>query len=244
MMGVVTALLGATLAAWAVLLVRMRGMDAGPGTDLGTLGWFLGVWVTMTAAMMLPSAAPMVLVYSKAAAGSRSSTAWFVAGYVAVWTAYGLVAFGLFRLVRAHHPSLLGWDHAGPIVAGAAIVVAGLYQLTPLKRVCLRHCRTPFHWVLHRWRDGPLGPARMGLEHGGYCVGCCWALMVVLFAVGVMSLAWMAVVAALIFAEKVLPVGERLAGAFAVGLVALGVWVAVAPASVPFLTQPGMRMMS
>ena len=81
----------------------------------------------------------------------------------------------------------------------------------------------------------------MGLEHGGYCVGCCWALMVVLFAVGVMSLAWMVVVAALIFAEKVLPLGERLAGAFAVGLVALGVWVAVAPASVPFLTQPGGR---
>jgi predicted metal-binding membrane protein len=243
-MGVVTAMLGATLAAWAVLLVRMRGMDAGPGTDLGTLGWFLGVWVTMTAAMMLPSAAPMVLVYSKTAAGSRSATASFVAGYALVWTAYGLVAFGLFRLVRSHHPSLLGWDHAGPIVAGAAIVVAGLYQLTPLKRVCLRHCRTPFHWVLHRWRDGRLGPARMGLEHGGYCVGCCWALMVVLFAVGVMSLAWMAVVAALIFAEKVLPVGERLAAGFAVGLVALGVWVAVAPASVPFLTQPGMQMMS
>ncbi len=163
---------------------------------------------------------------------------------MAVWTAYGLVAFGLFRLVRSHHPSLLGWDRSGPIVAGAAIVVAGLYQLTPLKRVCLRHCRTPFHWVLHRWRDGRLGPARMGLEHGGYCVGCCWALMVVLFAVGVMSLAWMAVVAALIFAEKVLPLGERLAVAFAVGLVALGVWVAVAPASVPFLTQPGMQMMS
>jgi predicted metal-binding membrane protein len=122
------------------------------------------------------------------------------------------------------------------------IGLAGAYQLTPLKRVCLRHCRTPFHWVLHRWREGPLGPARMGLEHGGYCVGCCWALMVVLFAVGVMSLAWMAVVAALIFAEKVLPVGERLSAAFAVALVVLGIWVAVAPASVPFLTRPGMGM--
>ena len=96
--------------------------------------------------------------------------------------------------------------------------------------------------MLHRWHDGRLGPARMGLEHGGYCVGCCWALMVVLFAVGVMSLAWMVVVAALIFAEKVLPLGERLAVAFAVALVALGVLVAVAPGSVPFLTQPGMGM--
>ena len=238
---VFAALLGATLAAWAVLLVRMRGMDAGPGTDLGTLGWFVGVWVTMTGAMMLPSAMPMVLVYSKTAGGT-SRPVLFVAGYVVVWTAYGLVAYGLFRLVRSHHPAALGWDRWGPIVAGAAIVVAGLYQLTPLKRVCLRHCRTPFHWVLHRWRDGRLGAARMGLEHGGFCVGCCWALMVVLFAVGVMSLVWMVVVAALIFAEKVLPLGERLAVAFAVALVALGVWVAVAPGSVPFLTQPGAGM--
>jgi predicted metal-binding membrane protein len=245
-MKVLAVLLGTALAAWAVLLVRMRGMDAGPGTNLGALGWFIGVWVTMTAAMMLPSAVPMVLVYAKAASGTSgrppAAATWFVAGYVLVWTAYGLVAFGLFRLVRSHHPSFLGWDRAGPLVAGAAIVVAGAYQLTPLKKVCLRHCRTPFHWVLHRWREGPLGPTRMGLEHGGYCVGCCWALMVVLFAVGVMSLAWMAIVAGLIFAEKVLPLGERLSTAFAFALVALGVWVAVAPASVPFLTQPGMPM--
>jgi predicted metal-binding membrane protein len=200
----------------------------------------------MTAAMMLPSAAPMVLVYAKAVGGTsrrpRVSTAWFVAGYLVAWTVYGLVAYGLFRLVRAHHPSFLGWGHGGPIVAGTAIVIAGVYQLTPLKRVCLRHCRTPFHWVLHRWHNGPLGPARMGLEHGGYCIGCCWALMVVLFAVGVMSLAWMAVIAGLVFAEKVLPRGERLATVFAVTLVALGVWIAVAPESVPFLTQPGMPM--
>ncbi len=243
---VLATLLGATLAAWAVLFGRMRGMDAGPGTDLGALGWFVGVWVTMTAAMMLPSATPMVLVYSKAAAGARRprvATGLFVAGYMVVWTAYGLVAYGLFRLVRSSDPAFLGWSRWGPVVAGGAIVVAGLYQLTPLKRVCLRHCRTPFHWVLHRWHDGPLGAARMGLEHGGYCVGCCWALMVVLFAVGVMSLTWMIVVAALIFAEKVLPLGERLATAFAVALVALGFWVAVAPGSVPFLTQPGMGMM-
>jgi predicted metal-binding membrane protein len=244
--GVPTVLVGAGLAAWIVLLLTMRGMDGGPGTDLGTIGWFLGIWVTMTAAMMLPSATPMVLVYSKVAVGSSrrpgASIATFVAGYLAAWTAFGLVAYGLFRLVRSLDPSFLAWDRAGPIVAGTAIVVAGAYQLTPLKRVCLRHCRTPFHWVLHRWRDGPLGPARMGLEHGAYCVGCCWALMLVLFAVGVMSLAWMAVVAGLIFAEKVLPLGERLSAAFAVALLVLGVWVAVAPESVPFLTQPGMPM--
>ncbi len=243
---ITAALLLGALAAWAVLVVQMRGMDDGPGTDLRSLGWFLGVWVTMTAAMMLPSAVPMVRVYARVAGGSSqrplASTAGFLAGYLIAWAGYGLAAYGLYRLVRALDPAFLAWDRQGPYVAGGAIIVAGAYQLTPLKRVCLRHCRTPFHYVIHGWRTGPLGPVRMGVEHGGYCVGCCWALMVVLFAVGVMSLAWMAVVAAIIFAEKVLPIGERLSRVFAVALIGLGIWVAVAPASVPWMHQPGMGM--
>jgi predicted metal-binding membrane protein len=244
--GLFAVLIGATLAAWAVLLVRMRGMDAGPGTDLGALWWYVGVWVTMTAAMMLPSASPMVLVYAKVAAGSSrrpvASTVVFLAGYVVAWIAYGLVAYGLYRLVRSLDPAFLGWSREGPIVAGAVIALAGLYQLTPMKQICLRHCRTPFHFVLHRWHAGALGALRMGVEHGLWCVGCCWALMLVLFAVGVMSLTWMVIVAAVIFAEKVLPVGERLTTAFALALVALGIWIAVAPGSVPFLTEPGGTM--
>jgi predicted metal-binding membrane protein len=244
--GLVAVLLGATLAAWLVLLVRMRGMDAGPGTDLGALWWYVGIWVTMTAAMMLPSTAPMLLVYSRAAGGSRrsaaASTAVFLAGYVISWIAYGLVAFVLYRLIRRLDPSFLAWSRQGPIVVGAAIAVAGLYQLTPMKRICLRHCRTPFHYVLHRWHAGALGALRMGADHGLWCVGCCWALMLVLFAVGVMSLTWMVIVAAVIFAEKVLPLGERLATVFALALVGLGVWIALAPDSVPLLTQPGGMM--
>ena len=241
--GLFAVLLGATLAAWAVLLVRMRGMDAGPGTDLGALGWYVGIWVTMTAAMMLPSASPMLLVYSKVAAGSSrrpaASTAVFLAGYVVAWTAYGLVAYGVYRLARSLDPSFLGWSREGPIVAGAVVALAGAYQLTPVKQICLRHCRTPFHFVLHRWHAGAFGALRMGVEHGLWCVGCCWALMLVLFAVGVMSLTWMVIVAAVIFAEKVLPLGERLTTVFALALVGLGIWIAVAPGSVPFLTQPG-----
>jgi len=244
---VTAALVFSTLVAWVVLLERMRGMDTGPGTDLGTLGWFVGVWVTMTAAMMLPSAAPMVLVYTKVAAGSsrrpRASTAAFLTGYLLAWVGYGLVAYGLFRLIRSLDPAFLGWNRQGPLVAGAAIAIAGVYQLTPLKRICLRHCRSPFHYVLHRWHAGLLGAVRMGLEHGAYCVGCCWGLMLVLFAVGVMSLVWMAVVAAIIFAEKVLPFGERLSKVFALALIVLGVWVAAAPARVPGLHQPGMHTM-
>src|SRR5512136_1308199 len=106
----------------------MRGMDAGPGTDLGALGWYLGVWVTMTAAMMLPSASPMLLVYAKVAAGSSrrpaASTAVFLAGYLIAWTAYGLVAYALFRLIRSLDLSFLAWSREGPVVAGAAIALA------------------------------------------------------------------------------------------------------------------------
>jgi len=163
----------------------------------------------------------------------------FVAGYLAAWTGYGLAAYGVVQGVRALDLGFLGWDEEGPLVAGAVIAAAGLYQLTPLKSVCLRHCRSPLHFVLHGWRDGRAGAVRMGATHGLYCVGCCWGLMLALFALGVMSLFWMAVVAAVIFAEKLAPFGARLTRAVAVALVALGIAVAAAPSSVPRLTDPG-----
>jgi predicted metal-binding membrane protein len=220
-------------------------MDAGPGTELGGLGWYLGIWVTMMAAMMLPSAAPMVLSCEgreRLSPAPGRCTALFLAGYLVAWTSYGALAYVLYRIVRSLDPSFLAWDRAGPEIAGVAIALAGVYQLTPLKRVCLRHCRSPLHFVLHGWRHGALGSVRMGVEHGAYCVGCCWGLMLVLFAVGVMSITWMVVVAAIVFAEKVLPFGERVSTALAVVLVAFGVWIAVAPGSVPGLTQPGSGM--
>ncbi len=234
-------LLGVALVAWIVTVHRMAGMDAGPGADLGGLGWFLGVWVTMTAAMMLPSAAPMVLLYAKVARGRPGTppTPVFVSGYLAAWTGYGLAAYGLARLVRAAAGGALAWDRAGPYVAGAAVAAAGLYELTPLKSVCLRHCRSPLHYVLGSWREGRAGALAMGLEHGAYCVGCCFGLMLALFALGVMSVAWMAVVAGVIFAQKVLPGGQRLTGVVAVCLLALAVWIAAAPGTVPGLAQPG-----
>jgi predicted metal-binding membrane protein len=242
-------LLGLALVSWIVTFDRMRGMDAGPGTDLGGLGWFLGIWVTMMAAMMLPSVAPMVLAFARVTKerSRRGQVAFvptwvFLAGYLAAWTAYGLVAYGVFRLVVAVAGDWLAWDRAGPCVAGGAIVAAGLYQLTPVKDVCLRHCRTPLHFLLHDWHEGPAGAVRMGFTHGLYCVGCCWGLMIVLFSLGVMSLVWMAVIAGVIFAEKVFPYGERLARAIAVAFVALGIWIAFWPGSVPGLTDPGEDM--
>jgi predicted metal-binding membrane protein len=236
--------LSAALVTWIVTVQRMRGMDAGPGTDLGGLGWYLGVWVTMMAAMMFPSAAPMILLFhrvsdEKAKRGQPFvPTPVFLLSYLAVWAAYGLAAYGLYRLVVVFDVGFLDWDRAGPYVAGAAIAAAGLYELTPLKSMCLRHCRSPMHFVLGHWRPGWLGAIRMGGEHGAFCVGCCWGLMIVLFALGVMSLTWMAVVAALIFAQKILPKGESLTKVFAIAFVAAGVWVAAAPASVPGLTLP------
>jgi predicted metal-binding membrane protein len=222
----------------------MRGMDAGPGTDLGALGWYAGIWVTMMAAMMFPSAAPMVLIFhrvssERARRGQSFVPTWvFVSAYLAVWTVYGLVAYGIYRLLVHVAGGFLAWDRGGPYVAGVAIALAGVFELTPLKSVCLHHCRTPMHYVLGGWRDGRLGALRMGTEHGAYCVGCCWGLMILLFALGVMSLTWMAIVAGLIFAQKVLPHGEVLTRVFAVAFVAAGIWVAFAPGSVPGLTLP------
>ena len=133
-------LVGGALAAWAVTIVRMRGMDEGPGTDLGGLGWYLGVWVTMTAAMMLPTAAPAARHVARRA--SHAPTLLFAAGYLAVWTIYGLLAYGVYRVVGSLDIGQLAWDRSGPYVAGGVIVAAGLYELTPLKRMSLRRCRS------------------------------------------------------------------------------------------------------
>jgi predicted metal-binding membrane protein len=225
----VVLILGAALVAWIVTVARMRGMDEGPGTDLGGLGWFVGIWLTMTAAMMLPSTLPMLSTYARVARPPR--TAMFVLGYLAAWTAFGLAAYVACSSLASVAPE---WDSGGAWLAGGAIAAAGLYQLTPLKQACLRHCRGPLRFVV----DGRAGALRMGAEHGGYCVGCCWGLMAALFALGVMSLFWTAVVGAAIFAEKVLPRGERLAAAVAVALVVLGLAVALAGGDVPGLTQP------
>jgi predicted metal-binding membrane protein len=239
-----TTLLAAALGTWIVTMQRMRGMDAGPGTDLGGLAWFLGVWVTMMAAMMLPSAAPMTLAFQRLSSqrerhGHSFVPTWvFVGGYLLVWIFYGLAAYGLFRLVSQAGFGFLAWDRAGPYVAGGAIALAGVYELTSLKSVCLRHCRSTTHFVVTRWRPGRPGALAMGAEHGTYCIGCCAGLMLVLFALGVMSLLWMVLVATVIFAEKVLPGGLRLTRVIAIGLIAAGIWVAVAPGTVPGLTQP------
>jgi predicted metal-binding membrane protein len=232
--------------AWAMTGDRMAGMDAGPGTDLGALGFWLPAWVVMMAAMMFPSIAPMVVMYARIQEGKRQkgqpaevgATAIFICGYLLTWAAVGLLAYALFELGRSLDLGILSWDGGGPYVAGGVILAAAIYQLTPLKDVCLRHCRSPLTFVLLHWRGGRSGALLMGMEHGGWCVGCCWGLMAALFAVGVMSIGWMVLIAALIALEKLLPWKAVANRSVAALLVVLGLAVAFVPDQVPGLTLP------
>jgi predicted metal-binding membrane protein len=246
-LGLISALFVLAAVAWAITNDQMAGMDAGPGTDLGSLGFFLGVWVVMMAAMMFPSIAPMVLMFARIQKGRRDReagapaglTTLFVGGYLVSWAAAGLVGYALFELGRAAFGSTFAWDNAGPYLAGAIIVAAAVYQLTPLKDVCLRNCRSPLMFLMNHSKPGHIGAVRMGVEHGGYCVGCCWMLMAALFALGVMSLGWMAFIAALIASEKLLPSRELANRGIAILLLVLGLSVAFVPENVPGLTLPG-----
>ena len=229
--------------AWILTSVRMRGMDAGPGTALGSLGFYVTTWVVMMAAMMFPSIAPMVLMYARVARTRRArglggSTGLFVVGYLVTWSLFGLTAYVLFALLRSAHLNFFAREQAGRYVAGGVLVAAAIYQLTPAKDACLRRCRGPLAFVLERWRDGRTGALRMGLEHGAWCVGCCWALMAALFALGVMSLAWMALIGALIAGEKLLPSKVLANRSVAITLLVLGLAIMIAPAHVPALTVP------
>jgi len=244
-------LLGVGLVTLVATIYLMAGMISGPGAGLGQLGWFIAAWTLMMAAMMLPSVAPMALTFARVTGErARKSQAvfvptWiFILGYLAAWTAFGLAAYSVDRFIRLLDIAWLAWDRGGPIVAGVPIVVAGLYQLTPFKRICLTHCRSPLDFFLGSWREGRGGALRMGLHHGLYCIGCCWGLMLVLFAVGVMSLFWMALIAVLIFAEKIFRVGPRLAPVFGIIFIALGLWIALAPTTVPGLHAPEKSDMS
>lgn len=242
----VGALVALAVAAWALTGVRMAGMDEGPGSDLGTLGFYLTSWVVMMAAMMFPSVAPLVAVYAglqrsrraKSMAAPAGATSLLVAGYLVVWTAAGLAAFGLFEVGRALFGDALAWDGGGRWVAAGVLLAAAAYEFTPLKNACLTRCRGPLSFILQSWRDGRPGALRMGIEHGAWCVGCCWALMAALFALGVMSIAWMVLVALLIAIEKLLPWRGVATGAVATVLVVLAVGVAAAPDRVPALTVP------
>ncbi len=239
-LGLVALLFAIAAAAWWWTADQMRGMDDGPWTALGTLSWFVAVWVVMMAAMMFPSLAPTVALYSRMTK-SRSALApfAFTSGYLVAWATVGVLAFTVASVGGTLAGGVLAWDHAGRWIAGATLIVAAVYELTPLKDVCLGKCRSPLGFLLSAWRDGPVGGLKMGLRHGAWCIGCCWALMASLFALGVMSLAWMAVVAGLIAFEKLIPSRRAATYGTTAVLLTLGLLLLLAPDAIPALTVPG-----
>jgi predicted metal-binding membrane protein len=224
---------------WWWTVDQMRGMDNGPWTELGTLGWFLGVWVVMMAAMMFPSVSPTVALYARmtsAQPGVRPLL--FALGYLVTWATAGAVAFAFAFAGGRAACDVLSWDRAGRWVAGGTLLIAALYELTPLKDACLGRCRSPLGLLLGSWRTGWFGPLRMGAQNGAWCVGCCWALMASFFALGIMSIVWMTVVAALIAIEKTLPWRRVATYGTTAALFALGFLLLAAPHAIPGLTMP------
>jgi predicted metal-binding membrane protein len=242
-LGLVVALCTLAGVGWWWTAGQMRGMDEGPWTGLGSFGWFLSVWVVMMAAMMFPSVAPTVALYSRMSRTSRLVPLVFAAGYLVTWTGAGVVAFLIGMVGRSAAGGDLAWGHAGRPLAGATLILAAAYELTPFKNACLGKCRSPLGFLLGSWRDGWSGALRMGARHGAWCVGCCWALMASLFALGVMSAIWMAVVAGLIATEKILPWRRTATYGTAIVLLALGLLVVAAPGALPALTVPAQHPM-
>jgi predicted metal-binding membrane protein len=219
-------------------MAGMSGMEgmSGMGTTTISLAAFMLAWVAMMAAMMFPAISPVVKLYGRAAAAGRvAPLPFFVAGYIVVWTVIGLPAYFAWRALMEPVAAAEPWAAR---VAGGVLLAAAAWQLTPLKSVCLKHCRTPMS-VFLRFSGStarPLGAARMGATHGLYCLGCCWALMAVLVAMGTMTIAWMIALAALIMLEKNAPWGERVAMGAAVVFAVLGVMLFIRPESLSSLT--------
>lgn len=229
-------------AAWGVLIWQARTADAEmamrPTMGIGA-PLFLAIWVAMMVAIMFPTAAPMVLMFARIHAGKRRREqpfvpTWvFVGAYLVVWTLLGVAAYAA-ALGAEHLADRSMWlmDNAGRL-GGAVLIAAGLYQVSPLKHLCLSKCRSPLAFIMTSWRDGYRGSFRMGLEHGVYCAGCCWLLFVILFPLGMLNVAAMAVMTAVIFAEKSLRIGPLISRLAAAALIAYGVLVLLAPELLP-----------
>jgi len=229
-------------ASWAILIWQSRTMNGmGMGLTMGMgAALFLAIWVVMMIAMMFPTVAPMILVFARAQrdrhCGERAvMPTWvFVGAYLLIWTLFGGLSY-LGALATSELAQQVPWIMMNAArIGGGILVLAGLYQLTPLKHACLAKCRTPQDFILHCWCDGPAGSFRMGLEHGIDCLGCNWLLFVLLFPLGIMNIAAMALLTALIFAEKVFPLGTRIAQFAALVLILYGALVIVVPAALPW----------
>lgn len=239
---ILASLLVLAAAAWALLLWQSLADDGGMAMGL-TMGMaaplFIAMWVAMMVAMMFPASAPMILMFARVHAGKRERgqpfvPTWvFVASYMVVWTLSGVVAYGAAVGAEELAKQWIWLMDNAARFGGGVLILAGLYQLSPLKRSCLSKCRTPLNFILGSWRDGYAGSFHMGLEHGAYCLGCCWLLFVILFPLGVMNVGAMVAITLLIFAEKSLPRGGQIAHVAAVALVAYGALIVFLPDALP-----------
>ena len=225
--------------AWAYVSAQSGSMTMSGGATVASFAIFLTTWVVMMAAMMFPAFAPVVLVYAQYTR-QRTGTwpvlaAIFVGGYLLIWSAIGVGAYVLVTLLVPLIVEIPVVRAAPQVFLGAVIGAAGLYQLTPLKDALLTHCRSPFHWLLRGYRPGLRGALFMGIDEGVVCLGCCVGLMLVLLAVGLASVGWMAAVAAVIFGEKVLAPTPAVAKGVAIVLVGSGIAVATIPAVARFV---------
>jgi len=232
-------LLALAAAAWAVLIWQRAGANTDMVMNSVTMGLraplFLTIWVLMMVAMMFPTAAPMILTFHKVQAGKRQrgevfvSTWVFVAAYILVWTLAGVAAYAGALAAEAIAVRASLSPATAARIGGTLLLAAGIYQLTPFKDLCLSKCRTPITFIMTSWRDGAAGALAMGLLHGAYCLGCCWLLFVILFPLGIMNIAAMAIITLIIFAEKTLPWGRLAPYAAAVALALYGALVITTP---------------
>jgi len=236
---ILVTLLALAAVAWAYVSAQSGSMTMSGGATVASFAIFLTTWVVMMAAMMFPAFAPVVLVYAQYTR-QRTGTwpvlaAIFVGGYLLIWSAIGVGAYVLVTLLVPLIVEIPVVRAAPQVFLGAVIGAAGLYQLTPLKDALLTHCRSPFHWLLRGYRPGLRGALFMGIDEGVVCLGCCVGLMLVLLAVGLASVGWMAAVAAVIFGEKVLAPTPAVAKGVAIVLVGSGIAVATIPAVARFV---------
>ena len=228
---------------WALLIWQSAAMNnqaMGMGLTMGMSAvFFIAIWVVMMIAMMFPTAAPMILMFTTVYAGKKQRSqafvpTWvFVSAYLLIWTLFGLVAYPLALFAESLAGQSMWLMTNAPRIGGALLMVAGLYQLSPLKHLCLAKCRTPLQFILGSWRDGYGGAFRTGFVHGAYCLGCCWFLFVLLFPLGIMNIAVMALLTALIFAEKSVSLGRQISQIAGVALIVYGVIILFMPAALP-----------
>lgn len=224
--------------AWVVVMARdMYGSMQGPSAWMMSLTWdwprvvlLWAMWAVMMAAMMLPAAAPVLLLFAGSVRNREPESAaiktWLLAaGYVLVWAVFSVGATALQRLLGRLLVLTPMMEPATPAVGAILLTIAGLYQLTPLKQVCLRTCRSPLSFLTQHWRPGRAGALRMGIDHGIHCLGCCWALMLLLFAGGVMNLAVILALTVWVLVEKLAPLGEQTARAAGLVLLGLAGWM-------------------